>query len=346
MRAGVLHGIRDLRLEDVPVPSRGPDEVLIRIVQNGICGSDVHFYEDGRLGPFEVTRPYIPGHEACGIVVEASEYGGGPPVGQRVAIEPGIPCRRCEWCKKGRYNLCPEVVFLSAPPVNGTFAEYVALPADFAHAVPDTVSDEEAAFVEPISVALQAANRAGLSAGMSVAVLGAGPIGLVTSMIARVFGAVTIYQLDRVPARLATAEEVCGATGLNVDDGDPTRRLLERTGGLGVDVVFDASGNSRASAMGPLIAKRGGVVVLIGWPEIDPVPFPIEQVLEKELDVRGVNRYCNTYPQAMELLGKAQLDVGRLISHRFELSQIAEAIAFASANRQTAIKVMVSASAR
>ena len=346
MWAGVLHGVRDLRFEQVPIPERKPDEVLVRVMQNGICGSDVHFYEDGKLGPFAVTSPYIPGHEACGTVVEASENGTGPSLGQRVAIEPGIPCRRCEWCKKGRYNLCPEVVFLSAPPVNGTFAEYVALPGDFAHPVPDGVSDEEAAFVEPISVALQAANRAGLSAGMSVAVLGAGPIGLVTAMTARVFGAATIIQLDRVHARLKTAEEVCGAVGVNVDDGNPASRLLELTGGVGVDVVFDASGNSRASAMGPVLAKRGGVVVLIGWPEIDPVPFPIEQVLEKELDVRGVNRYCNTYPQAMELLGKARLDVGRLISHRFELSQIAEAFAFASANRQNTIKVMVSASTR
>ncbi len=145
MDAAVLYSARDLRYERVATPKPRPDEVLVRITTNGLCGSDIHFYERGQLGPFVVTSPYIPGHEACGVVAQAAASGSGPALGSRVAIEPGVPCRRCEMCKSGRYNLCPDVVFMSAPPVNGTFAGYAAVAADFAHPVPDTVDDEAAA---------------------------------------------------------------------------------------------------------------------------------------------------------------------------------------------------------
>jgi L-iditol 2-dehydrogenase len=130
MHAAMLHSPRDLRYQEVPLPSPGPGEVLVKIAMNGLCGSDIHFYKEGKLGPFTVSRPYIPGHEACGIVVQGAGGGNGLSEGQRVAIEPGIPCRRCELCKSGRYNLCRDVVFMSAPPVNGTFAEYAVVAAD------------------------------------------------------------------------------------------------------------------------------------------------------------------------------------------------------------------------
>ena len=129
MNAGVLHRAGDLRYELVPVPTVRPDEVLVKITTNGLCGSDIHFFKEGRLGPFVVERPYIPGHEACGVVSQEA-MGSGPRKGSRVAIEPGIPCRRCALCKSGRYNLCRDVVFMSAPPVNGTFADYAAVAAE------------------------------------------------------------------------------------------------------------------------------------------------------------------------------------------------------------------------
>ena len=174
MRAAMLHAPGDLRLEEVALPQAGPDDVLVRIATNGLCGSDIHFYKEGRLGPFVVDRPYIPGHECCGVVVKAAAAGG-PQVGTRVALEPGIPCRRCRLCTSGRYNLCRDVVFLSAPPVNGTFAEYAAVPADLAHVLPSTVDDESGAFVEPLAVAVQACTRGGLTAASTVAVIVAAP---------------------------------------------------------------------------------------------------------------------------------------------------------------------------
>jgi L-iditol 2-dehydrogenase len=341
MRAARLYAPGDLRLETIPVKAPAPDEVVVRLSANGLCGSDIHFYEDGKLGPFVVTEAYTPGHEASGTVVHAATGIDGPDVGQRVAIEPGIPCRRCEFCKSGRYNLCPDVVFLSAPPVDGTLAEYVTLAADFAHPLPDTVDDEAGAFVEPVSVGIQACRRAGLRAGDTFAVLGAGPIGLVTMAVAYAFGAARGYAVDLLDNRLALADALGATASLNASEDDPVAAVTAWTEGRGVDVVFDTSGSSSACKLTPLIARRGGVVTIVGWPEQSAFPYNIEMVLEKELDVRGVNRYCNTYPTAISLLASGNLDVAPLITHRFPFEDVTEAVAFASEHPAETIKVMV-----
>jgi L-iditol 2-dehydrogenase len=341
MNAAVLHKARDLRYERIPVPQPRPDEVLIRIRMNGLCGSDIHFFESGKLGPFRVTRPYVPGHEACGVVERPAADGRGPAQGARVAVEPGIPCRRCEWCKKGRYNLCPDVTFLSAPPVNGTFAEYAAVASDFAHPVPDPVSDEQAAFVEPISVGIQAAHRARLAPGMTVAILGSGPIGLVTYLVSRAYGATECYLFDVLDHRLALGRSLGATATVNSRTGDPAAKLMELTGGRGVDVVFDTSGSSAACRLAPELAARGGVLTLVGWPESRSFEYPIEPVIEKELDVRGVNRYCNTFPEAIALLAAGRLDVRPLVSHRYPFADVVEAFRFATENRSATVKVMI-----
>jgi L-iditol 2-dehydrogenase len=342
MSAAVLHRPRDLRYEQVPLPATGPDDVLVKVSTNGLCGSDIHFFKEGKLGPFVVDRPYIPGHEACGVVVREAARGG-PRLGTRVAIEPGIPCRRCALCKSGRYNLCRDVVFMSAPPVNGTFAEYAAVAADFAHPLPASVDDESGAFVEPLAVGVQACTRARLQAASTVAVIGAGPIGLVTMLVARAFGAAQVFLVDRVAARLALGKKL-GATATVEATGDTAARVAELTGGLGVDHVFDASGNSLACASAPSLAARGGSVTIIGWPEKAAFVYPVEQVIEKELDVHGVNRYCNAFPRAIALLASGAVDAHPLVSHRFPLEQVVDAFTFAADHTAETIKVMIQAS--
>jgi L-iditol 2-dehydrogenase len=341
MRAAVLHAPRDLRYEQVPIPVPGPEEVLVRITTNGICGSDIHFYREGKLGPFTVSRPYIPGHEACGVVAREAARPGGPREGRRVAIEPGIPCRRCALCKSGRYNLCRDVVFMSAPPINGTFAEYAVAAADFAHVLPDSVDDESGAFVEPVSVGVQACTRAGLQAACTVAILGAGPIGLVTMLVARAFGAAAVYLVDRLADRLALGAALGAAAVMDAGREDPAARIAELTGGRGVDHVFDASGSSAACASAPALAARGGSVTLIGWPEKSTFPFPVESIIEKELDIHGTNRYCNAFSRAIALLAGGRIDVHPLVSHRFGLDRVTEAFAFAADNPAQTIKLMV-----
>nr|WP_321262455.1 NAD(P)-dependent alcohol dehydrogenase [uncultured Sphaerochaeta sp.] len=337
MKAAVLYGKKDLRLEKVPVPERKEHEVLVQILANGLCGSDIHFFTEGKLGPFVVDEPYIPGHEAVGKVVE----GPGFSEGELVVIEPGIPCGKCEFCRSGRYNLCPDVVFLSAPPVNGTFAEYVAIDGSMLHRLPDGVSLEEGALVEPLSVGMQACNRAGLRPGSSVAIVGSGPIGLITMLVARSFGASKIFMIDVFDSRLEKAKEL-GADGVIHAGKDSTiEQITSLTHGRGVDVVFDTSGSSKGASSTPFLAKRGGVVVLVGWPEVSSFPFSMETVIEKELDVRGVNRYCNTFDPVLSLLASKALSVEGIISHRFPFDQVVEAFTFASEHRGEVYKVMI-----
>jgi L-iditol 2-dehydrogenase len=341
MRAAVLHGTHDLRFEEVPDPLPRPDEAVVRISANGICGSDIHFFDQGKLGPFVVDRPYIPGHEASGVILEEARDGSGPKRGTRVSIEPGIPCRRCALCKSGRYNLCKDVVFMSAPPVNGTFAELTAVAADFLHPLPDQVDDESGAFVEPISVALQACTRARLEAGQSIAILGAGPIGLVTMLVAHAFGAAKVYLIDVLDNRLSVASSLGASAVVNANDVDVRAEIDRLTEGNGAATVFDTSGSSKACALAPLLAARGGTVVLVGWPERGDFSWPIEVAIEKELDVVGVNRYCNTYPRAIALLQAGLVDVAPLVTHRFPFEKVCDAFSFALSNRAATIKVMV-----
>jgi len=342
MRAAVLHAPRDLRYEEVPVPSTRPEEVLVRITTNGLCGSDIHFFKEGKLGPFVVDRPYIPGHEACGVIVREANTGG-PRQGTRVAFEPGIPCRRCALCKSGRYNLCRDVVFMSAPPISGTFAEYAAVAADFAHPLPDNVDEESAAFVEPLAVGVQACTRAGLQAAATVAIIGAGPIGLVTMLVARAFGAARAILVDTVPSRLALGGRLGAAVTINALEREPQARVAEVTSGLGVDYVFDASGSSVACASAPGLAARGGSVTIIGWPDKAAFPYPVELDIEKELDVHGVNRYCNAFPRAIALLARGVIDMHPLVSHRYSLEHVVEAFSFPADHPAETIKVMIKA---
>jgi L-iditol 2-dehydrogenase len=323
------------------MPEPRADQVLVKIMANGLCGSDIHFYEDGKLGPYVVDRAYTPGHEAAGTVVRASAARPALAEGTLVAIEPGRPCMRCELCKTGRYNLCRDVVFMSAPPVDGTFAEYVAVDADYVFPVSKGVTAEEAAFAEPLSVAIQACRRAGLQATSTVAVVGAGPIGLVTLLVARAFGARQVIALDLQPHRLELAKSLGASVCIDSGKADPVRALLDATGDRGADYVFDTAGSSKACALTPFLARRGGVVTLVGYPELDLAPFPINQVIERELDVRGVNRYCNTFDAAVRLLESRVLDVKPLISHRYRLAKGCDAFEFARAHRSETVKVIV-----
>lgn len=328
MHAAVLHGPNDLRYETVPRPmlNSDSDARLVRINANGICGSDIHFFAEGKLGPFVVEQPYIPGHEAVGTLVDS---------GERVVIEPGIPCRTCSFCKRGLYNLCREVVFLSAPPVNGTFAEYVAHPEDLLFPVPDSLSDEEAAMVEPVSVGVHACNRSGLVPGAGVTIVGGGPIGLITLLTARAYGAGPVTVVDTEEKRRATAIELGAA---RVVDPTATPDTLSDDGN---EFVFDATGSSAGCASALRMTGRGGVLTIIGWPEKPEFPFPVELIIEREIDVRGINRYRNTYPTAITLMSERRIDVRPLISHRFDFTDVVEAFRFTAQNRDTVIKAVV-----
>jgi L-iditol 2-dehydrogenase len=341
MKAAFLHGLKDIRIQDLEVPEPRDDEVLIKIAANGICGSDVHFYLEGKLGPFVVDRPYIPGHEASGTIEKVGTEVRNVAPGDRVVLEPGIPCRRCRLCKQGRYNLCPDVVFLSAPPVNGTFAQYVAVPWDFVYPIPDSLEFEQAALIEPAAVGVHAANRAGITAGMSVTILGLGPIGLIALQCARAFGATDIVAVDIEPSRLEFAQSLGATTVIDARREDTVQAVRRAAKGEGTDVVLETAGSVTTTQQTVQVAGRGGVVVQVGWPEDNVLPYDIAAVMEKELDIRGLNRYANAYAQAIDLTASGRLDLRSLITHRFPFEQVADAFAFVSRRESGVIKTVV-----
>lgn len=327
MRASVLRRTGEIITEERPTPRPGPDEVLVAVTAVGVCGSDVHYYRHGRIGDFVVRAPLVLGHEAGGVVVEVGANVPADRVGQRVSIEPGVPCGRCAECRQGRYNLCPDVRFFATPPIDGAFCQYVVVPADFAYPVPDTVSDDAAALMEPLSVGIWACRKAGVGTGNRVLVAGAGPIGLVVTQVARAFGATEVVVSDLAESRLAAARRL-GATA-TVPAGDPIDGALSPTRDGAppeFDAFIDCSGAAPAVAAGIRAVRRAGRVVLVGM-GADEVPVPVSVVQTRELTLTGTFRYANTWPQAIDLVTAGLVDLDAIVTGHFPLDQVEQALA-------------------
>ena len=332
MRVSVLNGPGDVAVVDRPVPRPGPAEVLVRVASVGVCGSDTHYYEHGRIGSYVVEQPLVLGHEASGVVTEVGEGVPADRVGQRVSIEPGVPDLTCEQCLAGRYNLCPDMRFFATPPIDGAFAEYVVVHEAFAHPVPDVIGDDAAALLEPLSVGIWACSKAKVSAGARVLVTGAGPIGLVALQCALAFGATDVAVSDVNPARLALAREL-GATAV-VD-------AREGLAGLGrpPQVLLECSGHPPAIGEAIRALDRAGRGVLVGMGG-DEIPLPLSTVQERELELTGTFRYANTWPTAIALVAAGRVDVDRLVTGTYRLDQAEEALT-ASRRDPASVKVVV-----
>lgn len=342
MTAAVLHKINDVRIEQVEVPRIEDDlDVLVRIKAVGVCGSDIHFYREGRIGQFVVEKPIILGHESSGEVVEVGKAVKHLRPGDKVVIEPGYPDRTCQFCKTGKYNLCATVPFMATPPTDGAFCEYVVWPGDFVYKVPDNVSFEEASLVEPLAVALQATKRARIHPGMTVAIVGAGPIGLTTLLAATAHGATTTFISDVYPMRLDLATKLGATYTINAKDTDQVEAVLAATGGEGCDVVLETAGTPDTVRQSMAMVKRGGVVTLVGMcAELD-FAVPVMDIIMREYDVRGVFRYANCHPVAIALLSSGRVNVKPLITHEFPLAQAKEALDFSDTRKDVAVKVLV-----
>jgi L-iditol 2-dehydrogenase len=319
MRTSVLRGVGDVVLEERPVPEPGPREVLIQVASVGVCGSDVHYYEHGRIGQHIVRRPLVLGHEASGTVVALGPQATRNTVGQRVSLEPGVPDFTCEQCRAGRYNLCPDVRFFATPPIDGAFSEYVVLHESFAHPVPESLSDDAAALLEPLSVGVWACRKADVGPGDKVLVNGAGPIGLVAAQTALAFGATEVVATDVNPVRLRLAAELGCTSVIDVTDTP----LAEA--GFQPDVLLECSGHPGATRAAICTVARAGRVVLVGMGG-DEIGLPLSYVQEHELLLTGTFRYANTWPTAIALASSGRVDLDRLVTGRYPLAEVETAL--------------------
>ncbi|CAI2353736.1 unnamed protein product [Caenorhabditis sp. 36 PRJEB53466] len=339
--AAVLHGVDDLRLEQVPIQRPLPNQVLVRVHTVGICGSDVHYWTHGSIGPFIVKEPMIVGHETSGTVAEVGSAVTHLKVGDRVAMEPGLPCKLCEHCKTGRYNLCPEMRFFATPPIHGTLARFVAHDADFCFKLPDNVSFEEGALLEPLSVAIHACRRGNVQMGQRILVLGAGPIGVLNMLTAKAVGAGRVVITDLDEGRLALAKKLGADATINVRGKSLETVRAEIISALGDQqphVSIECTGAQPSIETAITTTRSGGVIVLVGLGS-DRVEIPIIESATREVDLRGIFRYVNCYPTALELIASAKLDLSGLTRAHYKLEEVHEA--FKRSQKADVIKVFI-----
>eukprot|EP01119_Soliformovum_irregulare_P001744 TRINITY_DN1150_c0_g1_i1.p1 TRINITY_DN1150_c0_g1~~TRINITY_DN1150_c0_g1_i1.p1 ORF type:complete len:356 (-),score=95.41 TRINITY_DN1150_c0_g1_i1:246-1313(-) len=345
--AAVLHGINDIRLEDQPIPTPKPHEVLVNIKAVGICGSDVHYWTHGRIGNFIVNGPMTLGHESAGVVAGVGSAVKHLKVGDKVTLEPGVPCGTCSYCLEGHYNLCADITFFATPPYHGSLVNFITHPANFCYKLPDHVSLAEGAMCEPLSVGVHACLRAGVTIGSKVLIIGAGPIGLVSLLAAKAAGASIIILTDIKQDRLDVAMNM-GATatiqvGKDVDVPARVKEIIAQNLGSetshGADITIDCSGAQAAIRTAISATRSGGMVLLVGLgpPE---VTIPIVDAAVREIDIRGVFRYANCYPKALALIASGKVDVKPLITHRFELKDTVKAFETSRDMTDGAIKVL------
>jgi L-iditol 2-dehydrogenase len=317
MRAAVLVEPGRIEMEDRPIPTPGPSDVLIRVSSVGVCGSDTHYYRQGRVGTFVVEAPLVLGHEAAGTIVGVGQHIDSSRIGERVSIEPQRPDPDSAETRSGHYNLCPHMRFFATPPVDGAFCDYVTIGAGYAHPVPDSVSDDAAALCEPLSVGIAAVRKAGLHGGSSVLITGAGPIGIMVAQLARAYGATDIVVSDPDGSRREQATAFGATAAL-----DPT---VESIGELGVDAFVDASGAPAAVLDGIRALRPAGTVVLVGS-GAESMELPTQLIQNRELVLTGVFRYANTWPTAIALVASGRVDLDAMVTARFPLEKAAEAL--------------------
>ncbi|MDV7172464.1 NAD(P)-dependent alcohol dehydrogenase [Gordonia amicalis] len=314
MRAGVLHPDLSVGTETRRSPHPAPGDVLVAVRAVGVCGSDTHYLRHGRIGDHVVRDPLVLGHEASGVIVAVGDGVSPGRIGERVSIEPQRPDARTAETKRGDYHLCPHMEFCATPPIDGAFAEYVTIGADFAHPVPPEVSDEAAALFEPLSVGIAALRKADVAAGDSVLIAGAGPIGLLIAQVARASGLARIVVSEPDEQRRARATEF-GATDAIApgEDIDP------------VDAFVDASGVGAAVRDGMARVRPAGHVVLVGMGS-DTMELPVTLIQNRELVVTGVFRYSNTWPTALALVRTGAVDLDAMVTARFGLDELTDAL--------------------
>ncbi|KAI9932620.1 hypothetical protein ASPWEDRAFT_166275 [Aspergillus wentii DTO 134E9] len=350
----VLHSIKNVSFEDRPIPPLSdPWDVRIHIAQTGICGSDVHYWQRGRIGDFVLESPIVLGHESSGTVVEVGSAVKNLTVGDRVAVEPGVPCRHCTYCRQGSYNLCPDTVFAATPPHDGTLSKYYTTQADYCYPLPAHVDLEEGAMVEPVAVAVQITKVGNVRPNQTVVVFGCGPIGLLCQAVSKAYAAKKVVGVDISRSRLEFASSF-GADGVfyppareeGVEESawsEKVARMIKEFFelGEGPDVVIEATGAQACIQTGVHLTRKGGVYVQAGMGK-ENVVFPITTACIRDLTIRGSIRYTTgCYPTAVDLIASGKIDVKRLITDRYTFERAEEAFELVRQGKESVIKVII-----
>ena len=325
MKAARLHGLRDIRLDEIPDPEPAPGEALVRVRAVGVCGSDIHFYLDGRIADAEVPFPFILGHEFAGEIAALGPGVEGPPVGTRVAIDPALPCERCEVCLDGNPNCCPNTRFPASPPIQGALCEYYTQPAHLCVPLPESLDFVDGAMLEPLGIGIHVMTLSKLKPGDSVAVLGAGPIGQIIMQLALASGVRAAYVTEPVSERRALAKKMGATAVCDPEAGDPAAWLMEQTQRRGVDVAIEAAWGKEAVGQAVEMARPGGKVVIVGIPREDETTYRNSPARSKGLTILMSRRMKSIYERAIALVERGVVDLPALVTHRFPLEQTGEA---------------------
>jgi D-xylulose reductase len=343
MKSLVLEEKHSLSLRDFPIEREevmGPRDIRIKLHTVGICGSDVHYYTHGQIGPFKVEKPMILGHEASGTVIEVGSQVATLKVGDRVCMEPGIPDPNSRATRLGMYNIDPAVRFWATPPIHGILRPTVVHPEAFTFKLPDNVSFAQAAMVEPLAVGVHAATKAQIRPGDLALVMGAGPIGLVTALSALAAGCSRVFVSDLDDAKLEIAARLGPITPINVTKQDPAKEILAATDGWGVEIVFEATGSPKAAAtiFEPLCP--GGRVVLIGG-QSQPIAYDAGAAMVREARVENIFRYAHVFPRCVAMLSSGAIDVKPLITRTFEFDDSIRAFEIAASAPKGDVKMQI-----
>lgn len=341
MKVAVMNDIGKMGYveRDIPVPKE--NEVLVKLDYVGICGSDMHYYETGAIGNYIVKPLFVLGHEPGGIVAEVGKNVKYLKVGDRVALEPGKTCGHCEFCRKGEYNLCPDVIFFATPPVDGVFQEYVAHDAALCFKLPQNVSTLEGALIEPLAVGFHAANQGGAHAGQIAVVMGAGCIGLVSMMALKAEGVSKVYVVDVMQKRLDKAIEL-GADGIiNGKEQDTVKEVIKLTDGIGCDIAIETAGTEITTRQAISFTKKGATIVLVGYSKSGEMTLPMSFVLDKELTFKTVFRYRHIYQMAIDAVASGRVNLKGIVTDIFDFDDIQSAMDKSIKDKANIVKAVI-----
>ena len=342
MKSMKLTGIGMMEMMEVPVPAILKDhDVLIRMKRLGVCGSDIHYYTTGRIGSQRVEYPFAVGHEGAGQVESVGRGVTRVKPGDRIAIDPAMPCRECDQCLAGRPHTCRKLRFLGCPgQAEGSLSEYIVMPETSCFRIPDTMSFDEAAISEPLAIGLYAVKRSITMEGAAVGILGFGPIGMSVLLPAKSLGAERVYVTDKIPERLEIATRNGADLTGNPDREDVVDKITRSEPGL-LDVVFECCGKQEALDQAFMLLKPGGKLIIIGIPEFDRWSFPVDMARHKEVTIQHVRRQNGAVQPALDMMEKGIISVGDMPTHRFPFHRTKEAFDLVAGYRDGVMKAMI-----